>query len=200
MLETIIVFLSIIADQLTKIWAAETLTNTVLPVIPGVLNFHFTQNTGAAFGMLGSLTPILAAVSGGLAVGMSIFLAKTRKTSSLLYRIALSLIIGGAIGNFIDRVFAGSVVDFIEFDFVNFAIFNVADICVTIGAVLLGVYLLFFYDKDRLRQAKTDEVKDIPNLVAENAETKDITEVEEIPNSIAEKIETTVEEIPGGGE
>ena len=66
---------------------------------------------------------------------------------SVLLKLSLMFIIGGAIGNMIDRVFLGYVRDMIEFTFVKFAVFNVADSFVTIGAVLLGIYLLFYWDK-----------------------------------------------------
>jgi hypothetical protein len=83
---------------------------------------------------------IIVLVAGGIAM------VKTRHRQSLFLKICLSLIIGGAIGNFIDRVAIGYVRDFLDFSQVYFPwVFNIADMCLVVGAILLGVYVIFFY-------------------------------------------------------
>ncbi len=159
MLELIVIFVGVVADQLTKMWASDTLMNGSIEVIPGVLSFAYAENTGAAFGIFAGATWLLAVVSFVLAVGMSVFLVKTRKEYGSakygkIYVISLSMIISGAIGNLIDRVFFGYVVDFIRFDFFTFPVFNIADTLVSIGAVALAVYWLFLMGKSGIDTAK----------------------------------------------
>ena len=76
----------------------------------------------------------------------------------------MSLIIGGAIGNMIDRIFLGYVVDFLEFTFIDFPVFNVADVCVVIGTILMAIYLIFL-DKTifATKKAEKEETKDAGN-------------------------------------
>ncbi|MEG0785459.1 MAG: signal peptidase II, partial [Christensenella sp.] len=80
-----------------------------------------------------------------------------KKLNSRLFDTAMIFIAGGAIGNLIDRVAQGYVTDMLQFSFVNFAVFNVADCFVTIGAVLLGVYVLWFWDKHKKAEKKDDD-------------------------------------------
>ena len=85
---------------------------------------------------------------------MAVLLIKYRKKAGKLASVSLSMIIGGAIGNLIDRALQGFVTDFIEFDFVRFAIFNVADCFVVIGVILLMIYILFIHDKREAKEVK----------------------------------------------
>ncbi len=152
MLALIVIFVGVVLDQLTKLWAVDTLIGNPIEVIPGIINFTYAENTGAAFGMFQDATWILAIVSFVLAVVMLIFLFKTMNTYGKrrygkMYIISLSMIISGALGNLIDRVFLGYVVDFLQFDFISFPVFNVADSFVSVGAVLLGIYWLFLMGK-----------------------------------------------------
>ena len=79
-------------------------------------------------------------------IAMPIILYRYRKLH-FLFGLSLSLFIGGAIGNMIDRIFLGYVVDFLQFTFIDFPIFNVADICVVFGAIIMMIYVIFF-DKE----------------------------------------------------
>ena len=151
MWEALIILLGIAADQLSKAWVSANLIGRSVPIISGVLNYTYVENTGAAFGMLGNSTTTLAIFSGLMSVAMLYVLYRYRKAFSRLTNVALSLIVSGAIGNFIDRAFYGFVVDFIELKFVNFAVFNIADICVTMGTVLL-IMALIFLEKDNVEQ------------------------------------------------
>jgi len=152
LIEIIAIVGIIIFDQLIKVAAAgilPALPGQTFVFIPGFASFTYVQNTGAAFSLFANATWALTLLSVVLAVAMIIALVKTRKVKSMLLKISLIFIIGGAIGNMIDRIFSGFVRDMIEFTFVKFAIFNVADSFVTIGAVLLGIYLLFYWDKGK---------------------------------------------------
>ena len=139
MIYAVIIFLGVVANQLSKMWAAEHLMASSPQVVPGVLSFTYVENTGMAFGMGSGMTVLLAIAS----LVLAILLIRYRDKIHLLSKIALALMIAGALGNVIDRFFLGYVVDFIRFDFVEFAVFNVADICVTMGTIFLFMSLIF---------------------------------------------------------
>ncbi|MBR4079977.1 MAG: signal peptidase II, partial [Christensenellaceae bacterium] len=143
MIEAIIIGLAVLLDQLTKIWATTALAEGAITIIPKVLDFNYFENTGAAFSMLSSGTWFLSAVSAIMSIVLLFIIFKYRNKMPRFVSIMLAFLASGAIGNLIDRLFAGYVVDFIEFTFVNFAVFNVADIYVTCSAIALGVYLIF---------------------------------------------------------
>lgn len=129
-------------DQLTKaIVVANLELGESIPLWPGV--FHFTRigNTGAAFGMLSQHRWVFLVVSAVAIVALSVYLVLDR-TVPLPVGIAFSLMVGGGVGNMIDRLTTGVVVDFLDFRLINFAVFNVADSFVCIGAALMAVYLL----------------------------------------------------------
>ncbi len=143
MIEIIIVIVGIILDQLSKNWMIQNMKYMSKVIIPGVLQYSYVENTGAAFGMLSKNTILLGCFSVVMSAVFIFFLVKYRKSLSMLSRISLALIISGAIGNAIDRIMRGFVIDFIELLFVNFAIFNIADICITMGAIFLGISIIF---------------------------------------------------------
>ncbi len=134
-------------DRAVKLWAESSLKPVgIMPLIPGFIQFFYTENTGAAFGLF-SGARIFLIVLPAAAVVFMVWLLLADKLPGSLGHWSLVFIIGGALGNFFDRVFQGYVVDMFEFMFVRFAIFNVADIFVTCGGVMLVVYLLFFSEK-----------------------------------------------------
>lgn len=118
-------------------------------VIPGVLNVTYVQNTGAAFGILGEQRWIFIVVSAIMIVLLTLFLARAKGYHKLVY-ISAALILGGGVGNMVDRLSLGYVIDYI--DFCAFPslwrwVFNAADTAVCVGAGLLIVYLLFLDSK-----------------------------------------------------
>ena len=118
-------------------------------VIPGVLNVTYVQNTGAAFGILGQQRWIFIVVSAIMIVLLTLFLARAKGYHKLVY-ISAALILGGGVGNMVDRLSLGYVIDYI--DFCAFPslwrwVFNAADTAVCVGAGLLIVYLLFLDSK-----------------------------------------------------
>ena len=134
-------------DQLVKYLVLENIPlGQHVPFIPYILDLTYVQNTGAAFSMFNQHTWILTLVS----LVMSVVLAAAVWKNFFrhpLGKLCLTLVLGGAIGNLIDRAFRGFVVDMFNVLFMDFAVFNVADICVVVGGIAAGIYYLFFYDK-----------------------------------------------------
>ena len=163
----IIIAASILLDQLTKwivIHSMDLYESIIL--IPQVFSFTYIHNYGAAWGMFSEHRWIFILVTAIALIIMPIILYRYRKVHAL-FSLSLSLFIGGALGNLIDRVFVGYVVDFLEFTFIDFPVFNVADICVVFGAGFMIVYALFF-DKTFFVDKKpvavsTDTEEDIVN-------------------------------------
>lgn len=169
----IVIALSVIADQATKLIAIANLSvGQTVTVIPRVLSFTHIKNTGAAWGMLSDARWVFLLISGIAIILLPILLYKYRKLH-FLFGFSLSLIIGGAIGNMIDRLFAanGGVTDFIEFTFIDFPVFNVADICVTVGAVIMFIYLAFI-DKTFFMSEKDKKAVSDKKQAEENGEEK----------------------------
>ena len=125
-------------DRVTKLLAARLTAPVVL--IPGVLGLRYTHNTGAAFSLLSGMPWLLGLLS--LAVVGGGWLLLRKESLPPLGMTAAMLIAGGALGNAADRLLSGAVPDMIEVLAFRFAVFNVADICITVGCVLLGLCLL----------------------------------------------------------
>lgn len=143
MIALLIIALVMLTDILTKRWAIENLLNGsgTLNAVPGIFRFRFAWNTGVAFSFLSSW-PALVSVFTVLvlcAVAVFLFFAKRQR---IWDRICLSLIFAGGLGNFIDRILYGAVVDFIELTFISFPVFNFADVCVVMGSVLYAACVL----------------------------------------------------------
>ena len=133
----VIMALVVIFDQISKIFVLNNFSNSkVVTFIPKIVDIVFVKNTGAAFSIFSDSTLILGIVSVIFSVVGVCYLLKTRSKDKL-YLSALSLMIGGAAGNGIDRIFRHYVIDFIELRFIHFPVFNIADIAVTVGACLL---------------------------------------------------------------
>ena len=138
----------VVIDQLVKIWVRGSIElGQSVPFIPGVMELTYTQNTGAAFSSFSGLTGVLAVISLAASVAL-VWLIHKKVFPHRLGQLALTLVLAGAVGNLIDRVFLGFVTDMFATTFVQFAVFNVADICVTVGGVALVCYALFFWGKE----------------------------------------------------
>jgi signal peptidase II len=126
-------------DQLSKFLAVKNLTlGESYPLVKGVFHLTLVYNRGAAFGILKNQLSlfIVAAIFASVLILSSL----RAHAADRVYRCALSLILGGALGNLADRVLIGSVVDFL--DFRVWPVFNLADSAITIGAVILGIAIL----------------------------------------------------------
>ncbi len=145
-LQFLTVILLAALDQVTKLWAVKSLEPIgEIPIIGGVFNLRYVENTGAAFSMLQGKTALLIVIPIIACLAM-VYILMSKKIKSKLGTWGIALILSGALGNLIDRVFRGAVVDMFDFELINFPVFNVADICVTVGAVLFFIYAIFFYD------------------------------------------------------
>lgn len=123
-------------DRITKHAAALLAPDGVQTVIPGVLSWAYTQNRGAAFSIFSGRSALLVLITIALIAGLLIYLMR-HPENPLPERVGLWLIVGGGLGNLWDRLRYGFVIDFIRLDFVNFAVFNIADILVCAGALLI---------------------------------------------------------------
>jgi signal peptidase II len=134
----------VVLDQLTKVWAVAALSDAPIEIVGDTIEFRLTRNPGGAFSRFQGMTPVLAIG----AVIVTVFLVRAlRRTSDRVVVVALTLVLGGALGNLVDRILRspgflrGHVVDFVSVG--SFPVFNVADSCITIGAILLIVRTLF---------------------------------------------------------
>ena len=149
----VITIVSIVAfDQIAKYAAKEVLSDKPgmsAEFISGFIRFIYVENTGAAFSFFSGATGVLAVMSAAMAVVVIFLLFKTKNVHSRLCKLALCFIAGGAAGNLIDRVARGYVIDMLDFQFVDFAVFNVADSFISVGAVMLCVFIIWFWEKGR---------------------------------------------------
>ena len=137
----------IVIDQISKYLALNNLANIgSIPIIENIFHLTYVENRGAAFGMFqnNQIVFIIVAVVASI-VGLYYIY---KKKLNLLGNISILLIISGAIGNLIDRVRLGFVVDYFDFRFIWDYVFNVADIFVVVGTILLCIYIIVF-EKDK---------------------------------------------------
>lgn len=136
----VIAVIVLIIDRISK-YMAKTYLKDIgsVPVIKNIFHFTYVENRGVAFGMLQNKNWIFVPVTLVIVAGIVYILYKMQK-SSLLMKISLVLVLSGALGNLIDRVFNGYVIDF--FDFRVWPVFNIADSSIVIGAILLGYVML----------------------------------------------------------
>ena len=136
----IIVLATLSLDKLIKFFITKNLfQNQSIPIIKGIFHITLVHNRGAAFGILKNQIPLFIITSLFAIILIYFELKENRQSKS--YSIALSLILAGALGNLIDRLFFGYVIDFLDFRI--WPVFNVADSAITIGAILLGWSILF---------------------------------------------------------
>ena len=134
-------------DQLVKYLVVQNIPlGHHVPFLPYTLDLPYVQNTGAAFSLFNEHTWILTLISLVMSVILAVALVK-KFFRHPLGRVCLALLLAGAVGNLIDRLFFGFVTDMFQTTFISFAVFNVADICVVLGGIAFCVYFLFFYDK-----------------------------------------------------
>ena len=160
----IIVFI-VLSDRLIKIWAIENLIENSISISKDfikigklkILDLTYVENDGAVFGSFSGMKWLLLGVSSILIVACMIILLKNIKNSKL-FLISLSFIIGGGIGNLIDRFSKGYVVDYLEVKLFKFAVFNLADSFVVVGSILLFIFMIFFDKKNDETKKSSAEV------------------------------------------
>lgn len=119
----------ILIDQILK----ALMIDKTITVIPGFLNFTYTKNLGAAFGIGNPVVVLIISIL--LVVGIIIVITKYK--DKITNYIPITMLLAGGIGNIIDRIFRGYVIDFIDVNLFNFPVFNIADICVVLGVIIL---------------------------------------------------------------
>lgn len=140
----IIILIPVLAEVIRGLIVGGVTPVGTVSVIPGLFNLTYSENRGVAFGLFQDGTIFFAVTTGIVIIVAAIFLVKNYKKSKL-FSIALSLIIGGGLGNLFERVYYGYVTDYLSLSFFP-PICNFADYCITAGTVCLVIYLLFFSD------------------------------------------------------
>lgn len=138
-------------DQWVKYWARTWLQPVgEKPLINGLLGFTYVENRGAAFGMMQGARWLLIPLTVVVLAGIAVYYVKLPyDRATVPVRVPLILILAGALGNFIDRLKDGYVVDMFEFKFISFPVFNVADICLVCGTILLAFVMLFIWKPEQ---------------------------------------------------
>lgn len=150
MLYEIIIVLLIAIDQISKIWALNYLQEVgSIPIIENIFHLTYVENRGAAFGMFQNSQLLFIIVALGASI-FGLYYLHTKKVN-LLGKTSIILVISGAIGNLIDRARLGFVVDYFDFRFVWEYVFNIADIFVVVGTIMLCIYILFFEEEKQVK-------------------------------------------------
>ena len=160
MIYVIIAILVFIGDIISKYIAEQHLIHVrTIPLIENVFHLTYVENRGMAFGMFSGQRWFILLLTGIIAVGLIWFyVMMPKKKEYFPLRVSLVLVLSGAIGNIIDRLFRGYVVDFFEFTFFEWPVFNVADIYVVVGVILLALMLIFVVKEEDLDfKKKKDE-------------------------------------------
>lgn len=180
MLAIIIVILAVVSDQITKYFVVQAAnpvngaSDWTQEFIPHVLSFSYAENKGGGWSILngGGWERVVLLGTSLVAMGLIIYILIKFYKRHPLINVALSMILGGAIGNMIDRFRLEYVIDFLTTEFMDFPIFNIADCFVTVGAVLLAIYVIFFDAKVEKRLAAEKSASEIiPEASAETADT-----------------------------
>ncbi|MDO5112629.1 MAG: signal peptidase II [Clostridia bacterium] len=181
MLEIVVILVILMLDQGSKIIAADwltTLPDNTYPLIQDIFHLSYVENRGAAFGMLQNGRVYFLIVTVIVCVAIAVFLFKERGKLHFLLRFSLALIVGGALGNFIDRAYLGYVRDMFYAVCINFAVFNVADSAICVGSALLFLDLMFFKGKylfeDKPKAAQDDAEEDAPRTQDVDGDTKTV--------------------------
>ena len=163
MLYLLAIALCIAADQAVKYYVASHLAlYEKAPLLPGVVELFHIRNTGGGFSILAGHTWILTVLTAALMAGIAWVLVKKHFPHPLAMW-TLTLILGGGLGNLIDRVRLGYVVDMFHFQFINYPVFNVADILVVCGTIGFAAYYLLLHDKLKEETEGTDDGTGTPD-------------------------------------
>ncbi|SMC55900.1 signal peptidase II [Papillibacter cinnamivorans] len=144
-------------DQFVKYWVKEQIPlYGARSFLEGFIQLTHVQNLGAAWSTFSGMRWVLVSISAVVSVAIVVLLSR-RIVRYPLGRWALTIVLAGAVGNLIDRAIFGYVTDMFRFQFFEFPVFNVADMCVVIGGILTGIYYVFFYEKHDGKRERRDE-------------------------------------------
>lgn len=142
--------LIIIIDQITKIAIVKNIYASNLTVIEGIMEFTYVENKGGAYGIGNDSTLMFIIVNIVIITLITKFILSKKNDISTYVLVSLGLILAGGIGNLIDRIFRGFVVDFIDFSpLIRFPVFNIADICIFLGCVFIIANFIINSIKER---------------------------------------------------
>ncbi len=149
MLFSIISLLLVALDQISKFATLKYLKPVFsIEVIKDILSFTYVENRGAAFGILQNARFVFIVFT-IIAIAVLIWYKYKHRPQGILINTSLCLVLSGAVGNMIDRIFRGFVVDMIEVTFIDYPVFNVADCFVVVGTILMIIYILFVYKEPK---------------------------------------------------
>ena len=145
-------------DQLTKFLIYGTATKVVLG---DLLWFKSTLNTGVAFSMFEGNSVVFIVITSLAAIALAYLILSKIFLNKKRYKVCLGLILGGTIGNLIDRIFFNGVRDFIYLKFLNFAIFNIADAIIVVSVAVFCVFMIIdTFKKEDKKEEKTNNIKE----------------------------------------
>lgn len=154
----IVALIVILLDQLAKYFVVQNMQLfETIPVINGVFHLTYVQNTGAAFGILQDGNILFIILTSAIIAAILIYKYRMNIKDKFLL-CTLGMIIGGAVGNLIDRFIHKAVIDFLDFRLINFAVFNVADCFVVVGCIMLAVLLIFFDETSKKKGNENEGV------------------------------------------
>lgn len=160
-------------DQLTKaIVRSSVPQGEVSPLVPGIVDLTHVRNMGAAFGLFPGRQPIFVATSFVVLLVIGAYWRRDRPTAWPVV-IGIGLVAGGAVGNLIDRVFLTKVTDFLSFAFVDFPVFNIADMGIVCGVALLVLWLLFGPEPERVATSARAQDETAEQSADDSAERND---------------------------
>lgn len=141
----IFVVIATVLDQLSKLWVVTNIPlYGEIPVLSGIFHLTYAQNTGAAWSMLSGMQWLFLGIFLAFTLGIVWEFSKKRWPFTTFDRWCIAVVYAGGLGNIIDRIRLGYVVDMIEVEFIDFPVFNLADCCITCGCIALVVHLVFF--------------------------------------------------------
>ncbi len=141
------IFIIALLDQAAKFFAAGLLQSVdTVPILSGIFQLTYVENSGAGFGVFADYTWLLTVLT-LIIIVLAISYVVFKRPDNKILLTALTFMIGGAVGNLVDRIRLGYVIDFFDFTLINFPVFNIADCFITIGAVVFTVYIIFSDDK-----------------------------------------------------
>ena len=156
MLYILAIVLCVAADQAVKLYVTSHLAlYETAPLLPGIVELFYIQNTGGGFSILTNHTQLLTVLTAALMAVIAVLLVK-KVFSHPLAMWTLTLILGGGLGNLADRVRLGYVVDMFNFQFMDYPVFNVADILVVCGTIGFAAYYLLLHDKITKKETSGD--------------------------------------------
>lgn len=154
MIYFIIAAFIVMLDQIVKYFITLNMgPGVTAPLIPGIIRLTYHENTGAAFSFMSDMRWVLVGISGVVIILLVAGMIRYRDKLNPVGKLALAAVLGGAVSHLLDRAILGYVVDFFEFEFVRFAIFDVADCFITVGGIVFCIwYLLSSGKNDDLRK------------------------------------------------